>query len=308
MVIGQVLYGINNIYTVDIKGELKQCRIKGKVLKEENDVYNPIAVGDYVQVENDPISDKAGWICRREERRTTLLRWNRKKRTPQVIAANVDTVVCVSSIDSPPFRPRFIDRILVTCEYENIRPVIVVNKTDLEMPDGVRERIDDYRNLGYKVILSSVKTGDGIEELKETVAGGLAVFCGQSGVGKSSLLNCVEPGLQLRIGDLSAKYNRGSHTTCYSVLVTLSNGQKLIDTPGIRELYIHDMPLDQLRFYFTEFQPLAPKCAYPSCLHMDEPDCAVKKAVAKGRIHSDRYESYTRIYQSIIDMETGNYE
>lgn len=305
---GQVLSGINNIFTVDVDGKFLQCRIKGKVFKEDKKTYNPITVGDFVLLEADPVSAGIGWIYDREKRKSELLRWNRKRKTPQIIAANVDLVVCVTSVDSPPFRPRFIDRVLVTCEYEGIRPLLLVNKIDLEMTGEIKTRLDNYSSLGYRVILSSARTGAGLEELKEAICGQLTVFCGQSGVGKSSILNTLDPGLKLKVGDVSAKYNRGNHTTCFSTLLNLAQGLRLIDTPGIRELFIYDMDPEQLRFHFPEFPDRARDCSFPACLHIDEPDCAIKAAVASGRIHPDRYESYRRIYTSLVEMKKDLHE
>jgi ribosome biogenesis GTPase len=294
---GQVLYGINNIYTVEVGDRLLQCRIKGKVLKTETNVYNPIAVGDFVTMQSDPHSTDIGWIVERGPRSSSLIRWNKKRAAIQVLAANAEVLVCVSSTQSPPFRPRFIDRVLVSADC--LQPVIVINKADLQTRREVKERIRDYKRIGYPVILSSALSGKGLPELRRRIKNKVTVFCGQSGVGKSTLLNRMFPGLDLTVGEISAKYDRGSHTTSFASMIPAAKGFKIIDTPGIRELEIAGVEARDLAFYFPEFVTPAENCSFPSCRHVDEPDCAVRQAVQQGAIHPDRYESYLRILEDV---------
>ena len=294
---GQVLYGINNIYTVDVDGRQLQCRIKGKVLKSESNVYNPIAVGDYVRLHPDPHSQDVGWIVERSPRSSSLVRWNKKRNAIQVLAANADVLVCVSSTQSPPFRPRFIDRLLVSAH--RLHPLIVVNKSDLSMSPEAKDRIRNYKKIGYTVVQTSALSGKGVSELRRKIKNKVTVFCGQSGVGKSTLLNRMFPGLDLAIGEISSKYDRGSHTTSFASLIRAADGFSIIDTPGIRELEIAGVEPRDLAFYFPEFVPIAEHCSYPSCRHVDEPECAVRRAVDSGLIHPDRYESYLRIYEDV---------
>jgi ribosome biogenesis GTPase len=300
---GRVLYSINNIYTVLVSGKELRCRIKGKVLEEEVDYYNPIAAGDHVRIMEDPLSDDAGWIVERMERNNGFYRWNRKKKVPQVIAANVDLVMAICSTKAPPFRPRFIDRMIVSAQIEGIEVIILANKYDLQPAKETKERLDEYRRIGYRVIDCSAKTGKGIKEIIEAMHGKISVFAGQSGVGKSSLLNRIEPGLGLKIGDISAKYDRGVHTTRFSIMLALSTGEWVIDTPGLREFFIYDLKSDELRYYFPEFTTASEKCGYSSCLHIAEPDCMVKELLRQGKIHEDRYESYVRIFESLKERE-----
>jgi ribosome biogenesis GTPase len=294
---GQVLYGINNIYTVEVDGRQLQCRIKGKVLKSESNVYNPIAVGDFVRLHSDPHSKEVGWIVERSPRSSSLVRWNKKRNAIQVLAANADVLVCVSSTQSPPFRPRFIDRLLVSAD--RLEPLIVVNKSDLSLSAEPKERIRNYKRIGYPVVLTSALTGRGVAELRRKIKGRVAVFCGQSGVGKSTLLNRMFPGLDLAMGEISSKYDRGSHTTSFASLIRVDADYPIIDTPGIRELEIAGVEARDLAFYFPEFVAIAEQCSYPSCRHVDEPECAVRQAVDRGVIHPDRYESYLRIYEDV---------
>jgi ribosome biogenesis GTPase len=300
---GIVLYGINNIYTVLVSGKELQCRIKGKVLEEEEQYYNPIAAGDYVSIMEDPFSNSMGWIVERKERKNGFYRWNRKKKVPQVIAANVDLVMAICSDRAPPFRPRFLDRMIVSAQSEGIEVIILANKCDLRFTKKTKERLVEYRKIGYRVIYCSAKTGEGINEIKAAIRGKISVFAGQSGVGKSSLLNRIEPGLDLKIGDISSKYNRGIHTTKFSVMLILSTGQRVIDTPGLREFFIHDITSDELKYYFPEFRIPSEKCGYSSCLHVAEPDCMVREYVKQGKIHGDRYKSYIRIFESLTERE-----
>jgi ribosome biogenesis GTPase len=300
---GVVLFGANNIYTVLIDGKNVMCRIKGKVLHEDEHSYNPVAAGDTVKVMPDPLSAAQGWITARGERKNGLIRWNKKKKSPQIIAANVDCLAAVCSFQSPPFRPRFLDRLIILGQLEGIAPVIVANKCDLETDDETEDRLSAYEKNGYRIIRSSVKTGQGIDELLSVIRGKCTVFAGQSGVGKSSLLNVIEPELKLKVGEISSKYDRGIHTTGYSIMVTLDDHTRFIDTPGIRECFIYNLDPDQLRFYFPEFAQPSKECGYSSCMHTTEPDCKVRVYAEQGRIHPDRYESYLRILQTLNEQE-----
>lgn len=306
---GRVLHGTNNIYQVEGDGRLLQCRIKGKILRTERSEYNPLAVGDLVSVQSDLVSPGVGWIVERKERRNVLARWNKKRRAVQVIAANADLLVCVASAASPPFRPRFLDRLLVSAEAQQIESLIVLNKCDLEVGEGVRERIGDYRSIGYRVVECSALTGAGVAGLAEALRGRVAVLFGQSGAGKSSLLNRMFPDLSLRIGAISAKYDRGAHTTSFGQMFHPSAGCTVVDTPGIREFEVAGVEPAQLGFLFREFAGHASECSYPACQHVDEPDCAVRAAMEQGKIHSDRYESYLRIrdaLQNFFDEHHGS--
>ncbi|HTP58709.1 MAG TPA: ribosome small subunit-dependent GTPase A, partial [Spirochaetia bacterium] len=234
-------------------------------------------------------------------RKTSLTRWNKKGRAPQVLAANADLAVCIASPSSPPFRPRFIDRLIVAAEAGKLTPVIVLNKTDLPGAPEVQERLEHYRMMGYTVHSCSAMTGQGIAELLQILKGATAVFVGQSGVGKSSLLNALSPELLLKVGEVSQKHDRGSHTTNFSSLLLLDGGLRVIDTPGIRELELADILPDEVGFHFRDFIPHMENCEFQPCLHAGEPGCSVMRAVENGQIHPDRYESYVRIVRELQD-------
>jgi ribosome biogenesis GTPase len=210
------------------------------------------------------------------------------------MAANVDSVLIISSLKSPPFRPRFLDRVLISARWNQIEPVIVVNKADYPMNPQDRDRIKDYQEK-HTVVICSAKTGRGIAELKDVLAKKRAVLVGQSGAGKSSIINRLNPDLGVRTGEISEKYNRGKHTTNYAVLLEWQEDSEIIDTPGIREIDLNGIPDENIRDGFIEFAGYSDECGFSTCSHIHEPDCAVRKAVDQGVIHPDRYQSYINI-------------
>ena len=319
---GTVIAGTNNLFTVECDDEItRNCTIKGKVIKTEKEYYNPIAPGDLVEVEPDSLNESKGQIVLLEKRRNTFLRWNVKGRCPQLLASNLDYLILVTTPDQPPFRPRFMDRALAQAEHQGIPPVIVCNKWDLaeEMQtDGREEQFEEidrrltiWEDLGYKVLRISAKTGEGMQEFAELLEDKLSAFVGQSGVGKSSLINVMDNTCVLRTGSLSKKYGRGSHTTTKGTLIHLTlnetltegiQGRKanIIDTPGIRRFVLDDIEADDLAMYFREFEPYVGKCKFGMyCRHITEPECAVRKAVEDGAISPERYDSWQRISEEI---------
>jgi ribosome biogenesis GTPase len=231
-------------------------------------------------------------------RRTVLSRADpHNPRLERVIAANVDVVVNVVSLKSPPLRPGLIDRYLIAIGKSGAEPLLCVNKIDLlEGPEELAP-LRPYQDVGIPVITCSAATGAGLESLSAALAAKLCVFAGHSGVGKSSLLNALDPHLQITTGSVSDANEKGRHTTTSSALYKLPNGATVIDTPGIREFGLWDVTRDDLRRYYQEFA--AHQCAFSDCTHTHEPDCAVKQAVASGAISEARYESYARILASL---------
>jgi ribosome biogenesis GTPase len=300
---GLVIKGSRNIFTVRSGTVEMECRIKGKVLKGMEGFYNPLAPGDEVTVE--PCGEGAALILAAEERKNLLARFNQKGRKPQILAANIDLILCVTSPAAPPFRPRFIDRVLVQAEVSGVPAVVLCNKYDLCSGDlDLEERLEDYKRIGYGVLHVSAKTGLGLEELRETIEGKKTALFGQSGVGKSSIVNALAPPLKLRTGALNEKYDRGSHTTSLSVMFELPRrGEQktfVIDTPGIRRMVPWGLGREELASYMKEFAPLLGRCSYGlSCSHLTEPGCKILEAVAAGAIHEDRYESFLRIQDEL---------
>ncbi len=302
MVEGQVLWGSQNIYAVQVptigNGPIVECRIKGKKLFLNEEAYNPLAPGDWVQIELDTAS-KQGMIVDRLKRSNALERWNRKREASQTLVANIDLLIIVACVTSPPFRPRFVDRCLALAEYSHLKPLIVINKADLGVSDEDEARILNYAKMGYEVLLASVIQDEGIKELKERIAGLLVAFIGQSGVGKSSLLLALDPEIKTKVGIVNKKYQRGIHTTTLARCWPVDFARGIIDTPGIRQLEIPHFEPQNLALMFIDIAPHAKNCQLYNCQHRDEPECAVVKAVEDGLIFADRYQAYRRI----IDAE-----
>ncbi len=296
---GLIQYGINNIYAVYSAGKTYRCRIKGKILGSTKKEYNPLAPGDYVAFEPDTHTGREGLIIDRFERKNSFSRWNKKKKTTQTVAANIDSIVCIASPQSPPFRPRFIDRVSVIAEMEHIPFTVILNKMDQHIDRSTQERLTAYKKLGYAVLTCSALKKKQLAPVKEHLMNKTSVLIGQSGVGKSSLINAIYPHINLKTGSISLKYNRGTHTTVYAELLLAEEDTALIDTPGIREIEVAGIDPEDLQYYFPDFHNVADTCEFQPCSHTHEPGCSVIEAVENGSIHQDRYRSYITIYHDL---------
>ncbi len=324
---GTVLSGSNNVFDIECEEKdsdgnsfktVRSCAFKSKRLKVDAKYYNPLAPGDKVEIEFEDDDDEKGLITSLYPRKNSFVRWNVKGRAPQLLAANLDYIILVTTPGEPEFRPRFIDRELAQAEFENLTPIILVNKYDLpeaQDPD-FQNRLSIWEELGYKVLRVSAKTGEGLPELAGILSGKLSAFVGQSGIGKSSLINVLDSTVVLKTGSLSKKYGKGCHTTTKGTLMhihlneSLVNGipnayASIIDTPGVRRFVLNAIPAEELALYFREIKPLVGKCKFgASCRHETEPGCKILEAVYSGAISEERFKSYQTIRNEI---ETGSW-
>lgn len=302
MITGLVLTGRNNIFSVLVDDQLLLCRLKGKRLEIDERSYNPLAPGDFVNVGSIDQDQESGIIEGRVERSNAFVRFNRKRNAPQTLAANVDEVLCVTSIREPNFRPRFVDRFLSLAEDQGLAAGVIVNKADLDA-DTARNMVARYKKLGYPAFATSGLNDDGAVELQRHLGSRLVVFIGQSGVGKSTLLNRLVGEDIQQVGHVSHRFQRGRHTTNAARLVA-REGVRIIDTPGIRELDVRTIEIGVLGWCFREFRGFIGSCEHSDCRHLDEPGCAVRNAVEGGEITGDRYESYLRLVVELRDLES----
>lgn len=305
---GLVYKSTGSFYTVKAEnGAVYECRIKGKFRIKGIKSTNPIAVGDIVDFELDNSTDEViGQINNIHDRSNYIVRKsvNLSKQT-HVIAANIDRVFLLVTLTNPITTTSFIDRFLVTAEAYGIEAVLVFNKTDTYDEATSDEQLFlqyVYSQIGYTCLRISALEKDGLEALKELMKGKVSMFSGHSGVGKSTLINALEPSLQLKTSQISDVHLQGLHTTTFAEMYDLSFDAKIIDTPGIRGFGVVDIEKDELGDYFPEFFALKEHCKFNNCLHREEPNCAVKKALEENRLSWTRYKSYLQIMDG--DEET----
>lgn len=285
----QVIKMYNGFYYLQVAGqeELLSCRLRGRIKRNKG----AVVTGDYVEYQM--LEDGTGVIESCLPRRTLLKR-------PAV--ANIDQVLITFAARQPDLNQLLLNRFLVLAEWSGIPEIVIcINKCDL-----LEEKADflqDYVQAGYKLLMVSAQEGQGIQELKNLLAGRVTVFAGPSGVGKSSLLNAVDSNLELATGKISDKIKRGKHSTRAACLLPLPEGGTVVDTPGFSAAELENIDKAQLAHYFPEFRPYIEKCYYNTCTHSHEPDCAVKEAVAAGAICQARYEAYLNILQTINERK-----
>ena len=275
-------------------GILYQCATRRLLKTLSTDQRHVVAAGDRVlfrSVSGTGVNE--GIIERVEPRKGSLCRTTRGRQ--QIIVTNVDQVLIVSSAAEPRLKPNLIDRLLVTAEKSRVRPVVCINKVDLVDPASLQPIVGVYSQMGYRVLLSSAKTGFGLDRLLRVLAGCESVLVGQSGVGKSSLLNAVDENLELPVAAVSDDTQKGRHTTTTARLLPLSFGGYVVDTPGIRQFQLWDVISEEVAGFYRDLRPYVSRCRFPDCTHTHESDCAIKDAVADGRLDERRYESYCHL-------------
>lgn len=292
---GRVLSVHGLVCTVqDEQGQTWQCVTRRLLKTLSTDQRHVVTVGDRVLFRPvDQTQAKEGNIQRIEPRRGNLSRGVRGRQ--QVLVANVDQLLIVASAAEPRLKPNLIDRMLVAAEHGRIRPIVCINKIDLVEPASLQALVGVYGQMGYTVLLLSAKTGFGIERLRRMLAGQASVVAGQSGVGKSSLLNAVDARLHLRVQPVSTETEKGRHTTTTAHLIPLGCGGWVVDTPGMRQFELWDVIPEEVAGFYRDLRPYVSLCRFPDCTHTHEEDCAVKNAVADGRLDERRYESYCHL-------------
>lgn len=304
---GLVIRNTGSFYQVKTSdGEIVNCRIKGKFRIQGIKSTNPVAVGDYVTFSVTPEGE--GLISEIAERKNYVVRRpaNLSKQR-HIIAANVDQALLIVTVNYPETSTTFIDRFLATCEAYHVPAKIIINKKDLyseEELEYMRNLMFLYEQIGYQCFAVSALTGEGVEDIRSLLSGSVSLLSGNSGVGKSSLINAVCPDFKAKTGEISEIHNKGMHTTTFSEMFELDEGTYLIDTPGIKGFGTIDFEKEEVGHFFPEIFRISKDCRFGNCTHVHEPGCAVIKAVEESYISQSRYNSYLSVME---DCDAGKY-
>ena len=284
---GKIIKGIAGFYYIYAEdGNIYECKAKG-IFRKDN--FKPL-VGDNVEITVLNEEEKEGSVTSILPRRNSLIR-------PAV--ANVDQAFLIFAMENP--KPNFLllDRFLIMMKQQEIPAVICFNKKDVGEKEEMEKLYEIYTGCGYRVVLSSTYEGEGMDEIHEILKGKTTVVAGPSGVGKSSITNCMQGEVQMETGEISKKLKRGKHTTRHSQVIPVEKNTFLVDTPGFSSLYLIDMKEEELRDYFPEFAMYEPQCRFQGCMHIHEPGCAVKEALSEGKISQQRYDNYLALYEEL---------
>ena len=301
---GKVIKSTRNHYLVRFENRILKCVIRGKIVGKSQEDVSAVKVGDNVIVS--VISDSEGVIQKILPRRSKLSRSvEGKAYREHIIATNIDQMIIIMSVKQPAFKWGLLDRYLVIAEKNKLHSVICLNKIDLVHDEEFQQVVKTYEKLNYEIYFTSVVTGRGLGKLSSSLKGKVSILVGHSGVGKSSLLQKIEPEAMVKISEISEKTTKGKHATSFVELFPLSLGGYIIDTPGIRELGLWDIYRDELKHYFVEFRRIQSACQFNDCKHLKEPGCAVKGAVRQNKISKERYKNYHNIFN---DLRAAPYE
>ena len=283
-----------------------QCRLKGKLRLENRRTTNPVVIGDWVTIEPEK-DNSAAVISEVLKRNNYIIRQSARNRTAEhILASNIDRAFIIATIKQPATTTGFIDRFLLTAEAYHIPSTILLNKMDLYNEDDLKQvefLKSIYSNAGYSVELISAKTDEHLNDVRKMMKDKVNLVAGHSGVGKSTFINKMIPGMNLKVGDVSDYHSKGMHTTTFAEMFHIPEGGFIIDTPGIKEFGILDIQLEELAHYFPEMKSRMLHCKFNNCKHINEPKCAIRDAVDKGEISKSRYGSYLAIAEDIRNTE-----
>ena len=297
--VGRVLRVSGQLCLVEINGKICQYKIRGRLKSGLRSFNSPVVAGDWVDVKINGKREE-GVIERVRQRKSHFTRApSGRKSFDQVILANVDQLLIVVSIREPQFKPGFLDRAIVSAHRGKINPRIVINKSDLIDTESLKKETNLYKDLNYPVHYTSVKNNIGIDNIVDKLKGTVTAVVGQSGVGKSSLLNLIDPKLNLKTAEIMVQHDRGRHTTTAAQLFPFDKDSYIADTPGVKQLQLSGIERNQLAFYFPEMRSLVDKCRFRDCSHLNEPDCAIILSLKQALISESRYSSYVRIMEDL---------
>jgi ribosome biogenesis GTPase len=290
-----------------VQGRFWNARAKGRFRIDDISSTNPIAVGDIVDMEVENDGENSATITAIHDRRNYITRQSpHNKRYHHIVASNLDQLLLIATLRDPKTSQGFIDRFLIAAEMYGVPAVLVFNKADIYRSKETAlfsQWASIYEKIGYRVLLTSILKGTGIEEVRNCLHEKITVLSGHSGVGKSSFINALFPGMSLRTGEVSGWSGKGMHTTTFAEMFDLPAGGSIIDTPGVREFGLIDVSRQELSHFFPEMRAVMGDCQFNNCRHLEEPGCAVKQAVREGRISEDRYVSYVNILGSIVENQ-----
>lgn len=288
---GKIVKGIAGFYYVHVvESGIYECKAKGAFRKEK---MKPL-VGDNVEIDILDEKEKLGNIIEIKERQNELIR-------PAV--ANIDQALVVFAVAKPKPHFNLLDRFLIMMECKNIPVTLCFNKVDVANDQSIQELKDIYESCGYPLVFTSAREEENIPAVLSALEGKTTVIAGPSGVGKSSIINLLQPAVQMETGSISKKIERGKHTTRHSELIPINRNSYIMDTPGFSSLYVNDFEKEELKYYFREFAPFEGKCRFNGCDHIHEPDCAVKQALEDGKIHTVRYQNYLEMYKELQERK-----